>query len=149
MRPEPPSRSRPTSGPSSGRRGGKRRSTRGAGSRREPRSGASGGAPRRRRRRTSRRGRRGAAARRRRRCDARLRTISPRGRRSGGVVLLLGVEACLTFDHILRFLITRPEEVHVSPPLVRPHTPQLTAVQAEAAKLRAVWRRDNLHDGRS
>ena len=38
--------------------------------------------------------------------------------------------------------------MHVSPPLVRPHTPQLTAVQAKAAKLRAVRRRDNLHDGR-
>ena len=30
----------------------------------------------------------------------------------------------------------------------RPHTPQLTAVQADAAKLRAVRRRDDLHDGR-
>ena len=36
----------------------------------------------------------------------------------------------------------------MSAPLVGPHTPQLTAVQAQAAKLRAVWRRDDLHDGR-
>ena len=63
------------------------RSTRGAGSRREPRRGASGGAPRRRRRRTSRRGRRGVAPRRRRRRAGRPRTISPRGPRSGGVEL--------------------------------------------------------------
>ena len=54
----------------------------------------------------------------------------------------------LTFDQILRFLITRPEEVHVSPPFVGPHTPQPAAVQAKAAKLLAVRRGDNLHDGR-
>ena len=36
----------------------------------------------------------------------------------------------------------------MSAPLVGPHTPQLTAVQANAAKFRAVWGRDNLHDGR-
>ena len=50
----------------------------------------------------------------------------------------------LTFD---TFLITRPEEVHVSPPYVGPHTPQAAAVQANAAKLLAVRRGDNLHDG--
>ena len=35
----------------------------------------------------------------------------------------------------------------MSAPLVGPHTPQLTAVKTKAAKLRAVWRRDYLHDG--
>ena len=76
-------------GPSSGVAAESRDDARGAGrgaARRQRRR-------RRRRRRTSRRGRRGAAPRRRLRCDARLRTISPRGRRSGGVVLL-GVESC-------------------------------------------------------
>ena len=36
----------------------------------------------------------------------------------------------------------------MSAPLVRPHTPQLTAVKTKAAKLPAVRRRDHLHDGR-
>ena len=31
------------------------------------------------------------------------------------------------------FLITRPEDMHVSHPLVGPHTPQLTAVKTKAA----------------
>ena len=46
------------------------------------------------------------------------------------------------------FLITRPEDMHVSHPLVGPHTPQLTAVKTKAAKLLAVRRGDNLHNGR-
>ena len=89
-------------------------------------------------------GPRGADGKASRRIDVAGATAAPRGpgrsrRADGGaeatvaaVTYRVKSDFCPTLFTRL-FLITRPEDMHVSHPLVGPHTPQLTAVKTKAA----------------